>query len=328
MGGRDTARRARSRRGPAVGAAIAIVLVVAEVAVAAAWLAAPQGDPIPVRGEALPLRVVGDPPDTPWLALAVRKHTPRRYESYLHLSIGRTAADADAPRATPRAVRETMLRRTIDAAWVAANDLAGTPVPTYVHALVGASRLLDPYTMIIAVDGDPTDVPAALARAAADGTMTPVVLTIEEPRGRRSSRSVPVGALGDLVTLRPWRVAVSPAPKLDLPSRIRGGSIGLVAGLLYLDRVTPGDLAGGALIAASGAIDPAGSIGRVTSLPWKLDAAAHVGADVVLVPAANVAELEDAAHRVVAVDSLARAVGVLCERGAGAACAVIGVASP
>jgi hypothetical protein len=323
MGGRETSGRARSRRVSTACTVAAAVIVVAELALAAAWLAAPHGEPIPVRGEALPLRVVGDPPETPWLALAVHKHTPRRFESYLHVSIGRIAPDADAPSATPRAVRETMLRRTIDAAWVAANDLAGTPVPTYVHLLVESSRLLDRYTMIVAVDGDPTDVPAALDRAAAGGGTTPVELTIEEPRGRTSQRTVPVGVLGEQATSRPWRVAATPAPRLDLPPRIRGGSIGLVAALLYLDRVTPGELSGGALVAASGAIDPAGSVGRVASLPWKLDAAAQAGADLVLVPGGNLAELDVAEPRAVAVDSLAGAVEILCERGADAACGVI-----
>jgi PDZ domain-containing protein len=243
------------------------------------------------------------------------------------------------PRAAPRAVRETMLRRTLDAAWVAANDLAGTPVPTHVHALVATNPLLDRYTMIVAADGDDADVLAALRRAATHGPATVVVLALEDPRGETTARSVTVGALGDLDALRSWRVAVAPPPRLDLPPSVRGGSIGLVAALLYVDRVTPGDLSGGLLIAASGAIDPSGIVGRVASLPWKLDAAARARASTVLVPTANADDLDglpartgpsalDVGPLVLTVASLSDAVAVLCRGGSAAACSVAGAASP
>jgi hypothetical protein len=344
--------------------AVVVVIVLVEVVASVSWLLAPGGSTVPVRGEALPLRVVGDPVDTPWLGLGVRKHTHRRIERLVHVTIVSAIATAmiethTGQRTVPRAVRETMLRRTLDAAWVAANDLAGTPVATKVHALVAANPVLDSYTMIVAADGDDTDVFAALRRAATHGPETVVLLTLESPRGEPLSRSITVGALGDLGALNRWRVAVAPPPPIDLPPNVRGGSIGLSAALLYVDRVTPGDLSGGSLVAASGTIDPDGTVGRVASLPWKLDAAARAGAATVLVPTVNADDLDVLPERsgatalhagsvhdgspgngslgngtlgagplVLAVATLSDAVAALCRGGSQAACTVAGAASP
>jgi PDZ domain-containing protein len=82
---------------------------------------------------------------------------------------------------------------------------------------------------------------------------------------------------------RPFQVS------FDL-DRIGGPSAGLMFTLGIIDKLTPADLTGGKIIAGTGTIDDAGTVGRIGGIPQKLLGAKAAGAQLFLVPAGNCAE--------------------------------------
>ncbi|AGL18798.1 PDZ domain-containing protein [Actinoplanes sp. N902-109] len=72
--------------------------------------------------------------------------------------------------------------------------------------------------------------------------------------------------------------------------RIGGPSAGLMFTLGIIDKLTPADLTGGRIIAGTGTIDDAGTVGRIGGIPQKLLGAKAAGAQLFLVPAGNCAE--------------------------------------
>lgn len=68
---------------------------------------------------------------------------------------------------------------------------------------------------------------------------------------------------------------------------VGGPSAGLMFALGIYDRLTPGDLTGGKVIAGTGSIDEEGVVGAIGGIQQKLVAADEYGADVFLTPAGN-----------------------------------------
>jgi Lon-like protease len=75
---------------------------------------------------------------------------------------------------------------------------------------------------------------------------------------------------------------------------VGGPSAGLMFALGLYDTLTPGDLTAGQTIAGTGAIDLQGRVFPIGGIRDKLVEAERVGADVFLVPSANMAELDGA----------------------------------
>lgn len=71
---------------------------------------------------------------------------------------------------------------------------------------------------------------------------------------------------------------------------VGGPSAGLMFSLSLIDQLTPGDLTGGMFVAGTGAVSPSGEVSPIGGIPFKLMAAAEVGATVFLVPVDNCAE--------------------------------------
>ena len=71
---------------------------------------------------------------------------------------------------------------------------------------------------------------------------------------------------------------------------IGGPSAGLIFATAIVDKLTPGDLVGGRVVAGTGTIDATGRVGDIGGIRFKMDAARHDGAQVFLVPAGNCAE--------------------------------------
>ncbi|MFM5904791.1 MAG: PDZ domain-containing protein [Micrococcales bacterium] len=79
--------------------------------------------------------------------------------------------------------------------------------------------------------------------------------------------------------------------KLDLKLKDVGGpSGGLMFSLGIYDKLTPGALTGGKIIAGTGTIDEAGNVGEIGGIREKLYSASRAGASWFLSPAANCAE--------------------------------------
>lgn len=98
---------------------------------------------------------------------------------------------------------------------------------------------------------------------------------------------------------------------------VSGPSAGLAFTLAIIDELTEGDLTGGRSVAVTGTIDGAGNVGAVGGVGQKTVAARHVGADIFLVPAAELAQAQAKAKdlQVVGVNTLSDAIAALQELG-------------
>ena len=91
----------------------------------------------------------------------------------------------------------------------------------------------------------------------------------------------------------------------------------LAFALALIDDLTPGELSGGLTVVATGTIAPDGTVGTVGGLRLKTLAARRAGADLLLVPSADLDEAQAFAGPlpVVGVNSLTEAVSALVSRG-------------
>lgn len=87
---------------------------------------------------------------------------------------------------------------------------------------------------------------------------------------------------------------VDPFPfEIEISSgEVGGPSAGLMFSLGLYDTLTPGDLTGGRTIAGTGTLTPQGEVGPIGGIADKVIGAERVGANVFLVPAQNMSELE------------------------------------
>lgn len=95
---------------------------------------------------------------------------------------------------------------------------------------------------------------------------------------------------------------------------VGGPSAGLMFSLGIVDKLTPGELTGGAFVAGTGTIDDNGAVGPIGGIQQKLAGARNAGATVFLAPAANCADTRGAVPdglRVIKVATLKEAVAAL-----------------
>jgi PDZ domain-containing protein len=168
-----------------------------------------------------------------------------------------------------------------------------------------AATTLDEGDLITAIDNRPVnlagDIAPALTGRAAGSTVTvtvrredeteplelPVVLTKAEDDGRTILGIIPNPSPPDTIKFD------FPGVNVSIDSGAVGGpSAGLAFTLALIDELTPGDLTAGKKIAATGTINPNGTVGPIGGLPQKTVAVEREGAEVFLVPKAEVAEAE------------------------------------
>lgn len=108
----------------------------------------------------------------------------------------------------------------------------------------------------------------------------------------------------------PFRIAIDPGD-------VSGPSGGLAFTLTIIDNLTPGDLTGGAKVAVTGAIDPAGRVGEVGGVAQKAVAAREAGAKLMLVPVPELREARSRAGsmKVIGVRTLDEALAALARNG-------------
>jgi Lon-like protease len=117
--------------------------------------------------------------------------------------------------------------------------------------------------------------------------------------------------------------------KFDIPEGVKiesgdigGPSAGLAFTLALLDELTPGELTGGAKVAATGEIGLNGQVGAIGGLRQKTVAVQRAGATVFLVPASEVKEAQDQAAgsslKIIGVDTLDDALTALAGLGGNA----------
>jgi Lon-like protease len=89
-------------------------------------------------------------------------------------------------------------------------------------------------------------------------------------------------------------LGIEPANEPDVPFQIKislaevvGPSAGLMFALAIVDKLTPGELTGGHVVAGTGEITSDGQVGRIGGIGFKMTAARETGATVFLVPSGN-----------------------------------------
>ncbi|TDW30929.1 YlbL family protein [Cryobacterium psychrophilum] len=171
------------------------------------------------------------------------------------------------------------------------------------------------YPMTVSVVGLPDDSPAAGLLAAGDvvtsiddtpvrsiselraalqvaGTDAPVVVGITRDGTALTESVAPVRNAGSVVlgigVTTNYTFPFTVELELD---RVGGPSAGMMFALGIIDKLTPGELQGGASVAGTGTIDQAGTVGTIGGIQQKLYGAKDAGADWFLAPAENCDEV-------------------------------------
>jgi len=142
--------------------------------------------------------------------------------------------------------------------------------------------LLTTDDVILSMDGRPVFDAMDLVEVVAGGEARTVLLTL----GARED-DPSIGFMGIVPQTRWEDVEDLPVDVLVNTGRVGGNSAGLALTLSILDLVTPGELTGGLRVATTGTIDAAGVVGPVGGVVQKVVAARQGGADLLLVPAAE-----------------------------------------
>jgi len=204
-----------------------------------------------------------------------------------------------------------------------------TTTTVVVSAVVGdmpAEGKLKAADQIISVNGvrikTPKQVSPVVRKAGIGGTVTMEI----RRAGKKQSRTmtavenphkpgVPfVGIMVDTYTKAPFTIA------FEL-SRVGGPSAGTVFALALIDKLTPGDMTGGAHIVGTGTIDADGQVGGIGGIAQKMVSARRAGGTLFLAPAENCPDVLGHIPRglqVVQVSTLADAVKAVTAYGKGA----------
>jgi len=193
-----------------------------------------------------------------------------------------------------------------ETAEVAGVRAAGYPVEEYASVagvvVDGPSDgALEPGDRILAVDGDAVadaDAVVMSVRAREPGDI--IAVTVRRADERRTE-DITADATDDEDGTR-TSIGITVGPGFDVPvgvtftleRNIGGPSAGAVFALAIYDKLTPGSLTGGEVIAGTGEIDYDGNVTRIGGVAQKLVSSQEEGATVFLSPAGNCAEALEA----------------------------------
>ncbi|MEU8297716.1 PDZ domain-containing protein [Micromonospora sp. NPDC048909] len=171
----------------------------------------------------------------------------------------------------------------------------GFPVQVVVKTVAAdgpAAAVLKPGDVLTSVDGQPVPVAARLTeliRAKPAGSALTIGYTrvgapaTAQVTSREQDGRPRIGVEIEQQQPHPFNLSIA-------LEDIGGPSAGLMFALGIVDKLTPADLTGGAVIAGTGTIDDEGKVGPIGGIAQKLVGAKHAGAKVFLVPADNCAE--------------------------------------
>lgn len=247
--------------------------------------------------------------------LTVRRTTPNAFEAAwiaLHpdRDLRRTTADTSGglDRATYLRVQRDAFRTSFLTAVAVAAEQAGHRVELETRAVVAqvlaggpSDGQLRPGDVITVIDGVPvesadtlvdqlgaSDQPRPVAlRVDRDGQPTEVTVDLRElPDGDRPVLGIVVDTVADEPVL--------PFDATMQDTNIIGPSAGLMLALTATDMLLAEDLTAGRTIAGTGTIARDGSVGMVSGVELKARAALAAGAELLLVPAGQVADARSA----------------------------------
>jgi PDZ domain-containing protein len=156
-----------------------------------------------------------------------------------------------------------------------------------------AKAVLEPGDVITAFAGTVVKSVQGLREAVAtSGTGTPATIDFLRRGVATQASVIPIEINGNAV------IGIGAKAKYDFPfdvtirlDDVGGPSAGMMFALGIIDKLTPGDIAGGAHVAGTGTIDSAGVVGPIGGIRQKLYGAKASGATVFLAPAANCDEV-------------------------------------
>jgi PDZ domain-containing protein len=180
-----------------------------------------------------------------------------------------------------------------EAAALAELQLPATVIVTGLVPDTPAATILQPGDELLAVAGQPMESVREVTDVLAPTRPGDVVAVqyrrageardVQIPLASRSDREQ--GLLGVVLgaTLRDGDIRIS-------LGGVGGPSAGLMFALAVVDKLTPGELAGGRFVAGTGAIESTGTVTPINGVPFKMRRAQDEGATVFLVPDANCEE--------------------------------------
>jgi Lon-like protease len=204
------------------------------------------------------------------------------------------------------AEQETQLEMTGSqaSAQIAGLTEAGYDVPETVQVTAvtpdaPAAGELEAGDQLRAVDGEPVaDAQAAIDAVRDREPGDPVTLTVERDGKPRTFRlttvpspddaSVPIVGI-DIGTVPDFPFTI----RFNVDPAIGGPSAGAMFALAIYDKLTPGELTDGQVIAGTGEIDAEGRVGSIGGVQQKIISSEDAGADIFMVPADNCAEALD-----------------------------------
>ena len=231
-----------------------------------------------------------------------------------------------------RRLNELRMKTSQHTAIVVALEHLGYEIPRFASGVIvadamegaPAAQVLARGDVIVGIEGIPvaelTDLAEVLAARRAGQT---VDLEVERGEGG-SVETVKVDLIASPEDAARTLIGVEARERTDvgdLPvdieidsGSIGGPSAGLALSLGIIDLLTPGELTGGHMVAATGTISFDGSVGAIGEVDQKAIAAERAGFDLFLVPAANLQEALDHVGdgiRVVGVDNLQEALDAM-----------------
>ncbi len=185
-----------------------------------------------------------------------------------------------------------------------------------------ASGALSPGDVVVAVDGSPlasAEELQALSRAGSEGDR--FTLTVRRD-GTQREVELELATFGGVTEPRLGVAVQTAVDRARLPfevslsegTRIGGPSAGLMVAVTMYDLLNDDDLLDGRVVAGTGSLDADGRVGPVGGIPEKLRAAQRAGAELVLIPSAQLSLVEDRIPEgleVVGVEDLEEALEVL-----------------
>jgi PDZ domain-containing protein len=190
------------------------------------------------------------------------------------------------------------MRHSQSHAEVAALRLLHKPIDVHADRIVQGSPAdgnIKPGDILVKVDGKKIVAATDPGKALQDtkpGDTVPV--TVRTPG--RPPRTLHI-TLGSHPGREQGFLGLTAVPQAAVPFHVDitlkdvgGPSAGMMFALAVIDKLTPGNLSGGRIVAGTGEINTQGKVGPIGGIPFKMIAAREAGASVFLVPSKNCAE--------------------------------------
>lgn len=231
--------------------------------------------------------------------------------------VGASAVDVDDQETQLMAQsQDTAVVAALRAADIEVEEL---PMVTTVVTSGPAADILHPGDLIYAVDNVRVTTNAEVSQAVKNRHVGQKVMftiirnrvTIHEAVTTRATSAAPNDPMVGIEVSTGYRY--DPEISFAVDPAVGGSSAGLMFALSIYDRLTPGELTEGRIVAGTGTMAADGTVGGIGGVEEKLAAAARDGATVFLLPKSNCVNVRSVPDgiRLVAVTSLGDAVGDL-----------------